>query len=177
MQKRGGASGDCLEKGELVEALLASGNSSASTCSVCCEDYEPGGCCVACGADVCAWLVLGSTRPSLLDPEPGVGPCFQRQCCWLLLAANFYVEFSRLKVCLVTAALAGLLTTARAPCCAGDVLRLLGCGHRFHLECIDRWLLSSTDYSRPPACPMCNAELEKPAAQGSRVAGSGATRA
>ncbi|KAL4429019.1 hypothetical protein ABPG77_006058 [Micractinium sp. CCAP 211/92] len=100
LEKRGGASGDCLEKGELVEALLASGNSSASTCSVCCEDYEP-----------------------------------------------------------------------------GDVLRLLGCGHRFHLECIDRWLLSSTDYSRPPACPMCNAELEKPAAQGSRVAGSGATRA
>lgn len=51
-------------------------------------------------------------------------------------------------------------------CCedyaAGDVLRALPCGHRFHLECIDRWLLSSTDYSRPPACPMCNAELVAP---------------
>lgn len=23
-------------------------------------------------------------------------------------------------------------------------------------ECIDRWLLSSTDYSRPAACPICN---------------------
>lgn len=100
LEKRGGASGDCLEKRELVEALLASGNSSASTCSVCCEDYEP-----------------------------------------------------------------------------GDVLRALRCGHRFHLECIDRWLLSSTDYSRPPACPMCNAELEKASPEGGGVAGSGSSRA
>ena len=36
---------------------------------------------------------------------------------------------------------------------------------RFHLPCIDRWLLSSTDYSRPPACPMCNAELAAPGEQ------------
>ena len=43
---------------------------------------------------------------------------------------------------------------------AGDVLRVLRCRHRFHLECVDRWLLSSTDYSRPPACPMCNTQLE-----------------
>lgn len=50
-----------------------------------------------------------------------------------------------------------------SPCCAcfaDDVLRVLRCGHRFHLECIDRWLLSSTDYSRPPACPMCNKALD-----------------
>ncbi|GAB4814091.1 hypothetical protein N2152v2_001137 [Parachlorella kessleri] len=47
---------------------------------------------------------------------------------------------------------------------SGDVLRALPCGHRFHLECIDKWLLSSTDYSRPPACPMCNAEVAAPAA-------------
>jgi hypothetical protein len=26
-------------------------------------------------------------------------------------------------------------------------------------ECIDRWLLSSTDYSRPAACPICNQPL------------------
>ena len=48
-------------------------------------------------------------------------------------------------------------------CCedyeSGDTLRVLNCGHKFHLECIDRWFLSSTDYSRPPACPMCNTEL------------------
>ena len=41
----------------------------------------------------------------------------------------------------------------------GDVLRILPCKHRYHLECVDRWFLSSTDYSRPPACPMCNHEL------------------
>lgn len=46
---------------------------------------------------------------------------------------------------------------------AGDVLRVLRCGHRFHLECIDRWFLSSTDYSRPSACPICNTELILPA--------------
>ncbi|KAL4440345.1 hypothetical protein ABPG75_003346 [Micractinium tetrahymenae] len=101
LEKRGGTCRDCLEKGELVQALLASGNSSASTCTVCCEDYA-----------------------------------------------------------------------------AGDVLRLLHCGHRFHLECIDRWLLSSTDYSRPPACPICNAELEKVAAgSGASAAGSDSGRA
>ena len=32
--------------------------------------------------------------------------------------------------------------------------------HRFHIECVDRWLMSSTDYSRDPACPCCNAVLE-----------------
>lgn len=46
---------------------------------------------------------------------------------------------------------------------AGDILRVLRCGHRFHLECIDRWFLSSTDYSRPSACPICNTELIMPA--------------
>jgi E3 ubiquitin-protein ligase RNF38/44 len=50
-------------------------------------------------------------------------------------------------------------------CCedyeSGDTLRVLNCGHKFHLECIDRWFLSSTDYSRPAACPMCNTELSR----------------
>lgn len=40
-----------------------------------------------------------------------------------------------------------------------DVLRVLPCGHKFHLQCIDRWFLSSTDYSRPVACPYCNTPL------------------
>ena len=49
------------------------------------------------------------------------------------------------------------IVIAQGPSGTPDVLRVLRCGHRFHLECIDRWLLSSTDYSRPPACPICNA--------------------
>jgi hypothetical protein len=43
--------------------------------------------------------------------------------------------------------------------CSGDILRIMKCRHKFHIECVDKWLLAC-DYSRPPACPMCNAELE-----------------
>lgn len=39
---------------------------------------------------------------------------------------------------------------------SGAVLRRLRCGHKYHLECVDRWALSSLDYSRDPACPTCN---------------------
>lgn len=44
---------------------------------------------------------------------------------------------------------------------------------RSHESITRRWLLSSTDYSRPPACPFCNKELEAPAA--AAAAGSGGT--
>lgn len=40
-----------------------------------------------------------------------------------------------------------------------DVLRKLPCGHKFHLECVDRWAFSSTDYSRPTSCPVCSHEI------------------
>ncbi len=40
-----------------------------------------------------------------------------------------------------------------------EVLRVLRCGHRFHVECIDKWLVSACDYSRAPACPLCNAPI------------------
>ncbi|GFH31398.1 RING-type domain-containing protein [Haematococcus lacustris] len=76
---------DCskaVEKRELLTLLEADGGSSASSCSVCCEDYV-----------------------------------------------------------------------------AGDAVRVLGCRHKYHVECIDRWLLTATDYSRQPACPMCNHPL------------------
>jgi len=43
----------------------------------------------------------------------------------------------------------------------GDPLRVLGCNHRFHIECVDKWLLAC-DFSRPPACPFCNSEIMKP---------------
>jgi len=42
---------------------------------------------------------------------------------------------------------------------SGAVLRRLSCGHKYHLECVDRWALSSLDYTRDPACPSCNASL------------------
>ncbi|KAG7670431.1 hypothetical protein KSW81_002994 [Nannochloris sp. 'desiccata'] len=53
-------------------------------------------------------------------------------------------------------------------CCedysCGDLKRVLpGCGHQFHLECVDRWCFSSTEYSRPASCPMCNTELKEDA--------------
>jgi hypothetical protein len=41
----------------------------------------------------------------------------------------------------------------------GDVVRVLPwCRHRFHIECLDRWLLKSTDHSAPKGCPLCNDE-------------------
>lgn len=77
-----------LEKRELLDAVQGIGGSSASSCSICCEDYVP-----------------------------------------------------------------------------GDVLRVLPCKHKFHIECVDRWFLSAaSEYSRPPSCPMCNTELALEAA-------------
>ena len=38
-------------------------------------------------------------------------------------------------------------------------MRVLPCGkghHFFHLECIDRWFLKSTEHSAPKGCPLCN---------------------
>lgn len=73
---------ESLDKAEAVERILAAGNSSSISCTVCCDDYE-----------------------------------------------------------------------------SGDALRVLKCGHKYHVECIDKWLLSSTDYLRAPACPICSAAL------------------
>lgn len=59
----------------------------------------------------------------------------------------------------------GSSTTTCSICCddfeVEDPVRVLPCQHRYHLECIDKWLLSCTDFTRPPACPLCNAELIK----------------
>lgn len=42
----------------------------------------------------------------------------------------------------------------------GDVCRRLAkCRHAFHLECIDRWALTSADKGRLPLCPLCKAEF------------------
>jgi len=51
-----------------------------------------------------------------------------------------------------------------ARCCAicvddfgsGDMLRVLQCAHRFHIECVDRWLL---DADHGCGCPICKSPL------------------
>ena len=44
------------------------------------------------------------------------------------------------------------------PWAPGDVYRQLKtCRHVFHIECIDRWALSSADRHRVPDCPLCKA--------------------
>jgi len=56
------------------------------------------------------------------------------------------------------------LAEEEATCCSvclsdftpGDPLRLLPCGHRFHVECIDRWLRSKS-----VNCPLCNQSIRK----------------
>ncbi|KAF8065875.1 RNF133 [Scenedesmus sp. PABB004] len=57
-----------------------------------------------------------------------------------------------------------------AICCEdfepGDAVRVLGCRHRYHIECLDRWALSAADYTREPACPLCNAPLLPPEGRG-----------
>ncbi len=43
------------------------------------------------------------------------------------------------------------------PMAAGEALRRLGCGHDFHLGCIDEWILGDCpcDGTRHHSCPMC----------------------
>ncbi|KAL3143946.1 hypothetical protein ABBQ32_003760 [Trebouxia sp. C0010 RCD-2024] len=73
---------ESFDKEEAIARIVASGNSSSTSCTVCCDDYE-----------------------------------------------------------------------------SGDALRVLKCGHKYHVECIDKWLLSSTDYLRAPTCPICSAAI------------------
>lgn len=122
----------CIEKGDLVQQLLEHGGSSASSCSICCEDY---------GAAAAA------AGPTAAHAGPTAGE-------------------GRGDAAGTEADEAG--SGSRGGCGSeeGEVLRVLRCGHRFHVECVDKWFLSAADYTREPACPLCNAPL---------LAGSGAT--
>jgi len=41
-----------------------------------------------------------------------------------------------------------------------DVLRILNCGHKFHVECVDQWAMEAIAFSKPVSCPFCNEELD-----------------
>mmetsp|Transcript_7831 Transcript_7831/g.25727 ORF Transcript_7831/g.25727 Transcript_7831/m.25727 type:complete len:177 (+) Transcript_7831:53-583(+) len=46
------------------------------------------------------------------------------------------------------------------PWAPGDIYRRLEpCGHVFHIECIDRWALSSADKGLVPTCPLCKTKF------------------
>ena len=47
---------------------------------------------------------------------------------------------------------------------SGDGLRVLPCGHRFHVECVDKWLRSQS-----LRCPLCNHDATKLFRQGLRA--------
>lgn len=42
---------------------------------------------------------------------------------------------------------------------AGDQLRELPCSHKFHAECIDRWLIRREYANGVPSCPLCKKEV------------------
>jgi len=43
----------------------------------------------------------------------------------------------------------------------GDIQRVMACGHKFHLECVDQWILkSAADSKNPPCCPTCRHPLK-----------------
>ncbi|CAG9460509.1 unnamed protein product [Pedinophyceae sp. YPF-701] len=55
----------------------------------------------------------------------------------------------------------------------GDKLRRLPCSHKFHAHCIHRWAITSTQYSRPSSCPICNHPLCDAAAAAAAAAAAG----
>jgi hypothetical protein len=155
LQKRGVATEQCVEKEELVEKAAQGSNSTAASCSICCEDYESGAphFLFGCGT---------ALQPACLPPKQhGVAPA--AELALRLPDLGGAPGFSQRRA-----------VHPPSCSCAGDVLRALPCGHRYHLECVDRWFLSSTDYSRPAACPMCNAPLDTTAPGcGSQARGAG----
>jgi hypothetical protein len=77
---------ECGGKGDLVETIVGAGGSSATTCSICFEEYH-----------------------------------------------------------------------------THDVMRVMPCGHRFHVDCVDEWLLGKPKPGdiRRFVCPLCSRSLER----------------
>jgi len=42
---------------------------------------------------------------------------------------------------------------------AGDQLREIPCGHKYHAACIDRWLIRREYANGIPSCPLCKKEV------------------
>lgn len=85
-----------------------------------------------------------------------------------LLNAGVSTEGCKAKEDLVNAAVdaGGSSGTACSICyddyCTHDVVRVLPCGHRFHADCVDEWLLGKPrpGSTRRFVCPLCSASLD-----------------
>ncbi|KAG2501059.1 hypothetical protein HYH03_000878 [Edaphochlamys debaryana] len=136
----------CVEKGELVRMLLEQGGSSADSCSICCEEYAEAA--AAAAAERAqrrakAAAAAGAAEAAAGGAEGKAEGEEQRRQEQQRAAEEEDEEEED----------------------AAVVLRVLRCGHRFHVECVDKWFLSATDYTRLPACPLCNTPLIEPQAQ------------
>ena len=111
------------------------------------------------------------TRPPTLDEIASAVhamPLEQWRPVSALPVHELLLRLRRRKVCLdgcteredLTRLLALRCTDTLCPVCyeeyaEGDELRVLPCGHYYHVACIDRWAFSNAA-ARMPSCPMCN---------------------
>ena len=148
-----------LDKTEAIDQILAAGNSSRSVFQTPCWQFDE--CSSADTQSKPVMLILTACPPVILQSSPAThSKLMQRtdmRCiCNAVVSSNIVSQrHHKVSVC-------GCSSSCTV-CCddyeSGDALRVLTCGHKYHVECIDKWLLSSIDYLRTPACPICNAVL------------------
>ncbi len=148
---------ESLDKGEAVERILAAGNSSRSGFQMFCHGHVD----LLGQVLMCAIIaVCHSQCQSVKHVSHITQELYELPAHLALLHADLRrnLLFYKYVTCNVV-----LCSTSCTVCCddyeSGDALRVLKCGHKYHVECIDKWLLSSTDYLRAPACPICSAAL------------------